>query len=204
VTFSSLVTPLSEITVQQPAPLTQQSNAQQQQQQQLCQLQACVPGFDSCVYSTAQLAVPASDGCLVPLSLAWNSQQLQQPVLEFRKQFREHSQGSTQPQQQQQQQPPPPLQQQQEAAPMLLTCYGSYGIKEAVGFSPELLQLLDAGWVVGVAHVRGGSWLGRAWADAGRGLGKPRSIQDLQDVAAFVQQVGPLHSVEVRQERLGG
>jgi hypothetical protein len=160
----------------------------QHHQQQVRQLQACVPGFDTSAYSTAQLAVPASDGCLVPLSLAWNSQQLQQPALKYLQQISYLQPGSTQPQQ---------PQQQQQAAPMLLTCYGSYGIKEPVGFSPELLQLLDAGWVVGVAHVRGGGCLGRAWADAGRGLGKPHSIQDLKDVAAYVQQVGSCDHIAV-------
>jgi oligopeptidase B len=72
---------------------------------------------------------------------------------------------------------------------MLLTCYGSYGNRESVGFNPELLQLLNAGWVVAVAHVRGGGWLGRAWAEAGRALNKPCSVQDVLDVAAFVQEV---------------
>jgi oligopeptidase B len=72
---------------------------------------------------------------------------------------------------------------------MLLSCYGSYGIREAVAFNPELLQLLDGGWLLAVAHVRGGGWLGRAWAEAGRGMGKAASVGDLMAVAAFVKQV---------------
>ena len=45
--------------------------------------------------------------------------------------------------------------------PALLTVYGAYGISLETGFEPERLVLLDRGWVVALAHVRGGGELGR-------------------------------------------
>ena len=52
------------------------------------------------------------------------------------------------------------------SAPLLLTAYGAYGECTEADFRPERLSLLDAGWVVALAHVRGGGELGR-----GCGLG---------------------------------
>jgi len=45
--------------------------------------------------------------------------------------------------------------------PALLTVYGAYGISLETGFEPERLVLLDRGWVIAFAHVRGGGELGR-------------------------------------------
>ncbi|WIA38057.1 hypothetical protein OEZ86_001426 [Tetradesmus obliquus] len=87
---------------------------------------------------------------------------------------------------------------------MLLSCYGSYGIREAVAFDPELLQLLDGCWLLAVAHVRGGGWLGRRWAEAGRGLGKPTGVADLAAVAGFVKQAGLCSSLCLQGSSAGG
>lgn len=45
--------------------------------------------------------------------------------------------------------------------PTLVTVYGAYGECLETGFEPERLSLLDRGWVVALAHVRGGGELGR-------------------------------------------
>lgn len=46
-------------------------------------------------------------------------------------------------------------------APLLLAAYGAYGECMEADFRLERLSLLDAGWVVALAHVRGGGELGR-------------------------------------------
>ncbi len=53
-------------------------------------------------------------------------------------------------------------------APTLLYGYGSYGIPIDPTFNASRLPLLDRGWVWAIAHIRGGSELGRRWYDAGR------------------------------------
>lgn len=45
--------------------------------------------------------------------------------------------------------------------PVLVTVYGSYGVCLDAGFQPERLPLLERGWVITLAHVRGGGELGR-------------------------------------------
>jgi protease II len=244
VAFSSLVRPVSKLTVnlqqlaaqqqqqqQQPQQHPQQQQQevttrqvgphdsmqdqqwQQQQQQQpspektaassssahtaysLQPVQPLPPGFDQSSYDTLQLQVPAADGALVPVSLAWNRHKSHLPkqlldaaalaaansgctgeaVVQNCTYSADSNTGSS-----------------TDAAsqpPLLLSCYGSYGIREAVAFDPELLQLLNDGWLLAVAHVRGGGWLGRAWAEAGRGVGKATSVSDLLAVAGYITQV---------------
>ena len=57
--------------------------------------------------------------------------------------------------------------------------YGAYGTKFDPEFDSRLLSLLDRGWVVGIAHVRGGGELGYAWHEQGRLAQKPNSFKDL-------------------------
>ncbi|HSS01875.1 MAG TPA: S9 family peptidase [Kofleriaceae bacterium] len=53
-------------------------------------------------------------------------------------------------------------------APLLVTGYGSYGISSEPAFSSRSVSLLDRGWVVATAHVRGGQEMGRAWYEDGK------------------------------------
>jgi len=41
--------------------------------------------------------------------------------------------------------------------------YGAYGSKQWPSFNPADLSLLDRGWVLAVAHVRGGGEMGAVW-----------------------------------------
>ncbi|RKT77195.1 oligopeptidase B [Terracoccus luteus] len=63
-------------------------------------------------------------------------------------------------------------------APGLLHGYGAYGISSDPWFSVLRLSLLDRGWVFAVAHVRGGSEMGRSWYDDGKLEHKPHTWGD--------------------------
>ena len=62
--------------------------------------------------------------------------------------------------------------------PLLLYGYGSYGYSYDPAFSANSLSLLDRGFVVAIAHIRGGSELGRAWYETGRLLQKKNTFTD--------------------------
>jgi oligopeptidase B len=63
-------------------------------------------------------------------------------------------------------------------APGLLNAYGAYGISSDPWFSVLRLSLLDRGWVFAIAHVRGGSEMGRSWYDAGKLEAKTNTFTD--------------------------
>src|SRR5580704_12971090 len=60
--------------------------------------------------------------------------------------------------------------------------YGSYGYSTDPVFRSGWVSLLDRGFVVAIAHVRGGQELGRAWFEDGRLLHKKNSFTDFIDV----------------------
>ena len=68
-------------------------------------------------------------------------------------------------------------------APLLLTGYGSYGSSSDPTFSSDRLSLLDRGFAFAIAHIRGGSEMGRAWYENGRQLQKKNTFTDFADVA---------------------
>src|SRR5258708_33530556 len=68
-------------------------------------------------------------------------------------------------------------------APLLLTGYGSYGSSSDPTFSSDRLSLLDRGFAFAIAHIRGGSEMGRAWYENGRQLQKRNTFNDFVDVA---------------------
>lgn len=63
-------------------------------------------------------------------------------------------------------------------APLLLEGYGSYGISSDPMFSSVRLSLLDRGFIVAIAHIRGGEELGRKWYDDGKMLNKKNTFTD--------------------------
>jgi oligopeptidase B len=62
--------------------------------------------------------------------------------------------------------------------PALLLGYGAYGAPFDAAFSPHFLSLLDRGFVVAIAHVRGGEDLGRPWYEAGKLSRKTNTFTD--------------------------
>jgi oligopeptidase B len=63
-------------------------------------------------------------------------------------------------------------------APMLLAAYGSYGSPSEVYFHSNDVSLLDRGFVLVTAHIRGGGDLGKKWHDQGRMLSKKNTFTD--------------------------
>jgi prolyl oligopeptidase len=67
--------------------------------------------------------------------------------------------------------------------PAWICAYGSYGV---TGYTPtfnaRILALIDAGFIVGYAAVRGGGEYGRDWHKAGQLMNKPNTWRDLIDV----------------------
>lgn len=62
--------------------------------------------------------------------------------------------------------------------PALLVGYGSYGYSYDPDFDSKWLSLLERGFVCAIAHVRGGSELGRLWYEHGRLLHKMNTFTD--------------------------
>lgn len=75
-------------------------------------------------------------------------------------------------------------------APCVLYGYGSYEISADPSFSVPRLSLLDRGFVVAVAHVRGGGDLGRAWYEDGKLLTKCNTFTDYIACAQRLVEVG--------------
>ncbi|MFL5496699.1 MAG: S9 family peptidase [Gemmatimonadales bacterium] len=65
-----------------------------------------------------------------------------------------------------------------ERRPLLLNGYGAYGVSFDPAFSSSSLSLLDRGFIVAIAHVRGGEEMGRAWYEGGKLLRKPNTFTD--------------------------
>jgi oligopeptidase B len=71
-------------------------------------------------------------------------------------------------------------------APLVQIGYGSYGISYDPEFSFEYPSLLDRGFVVAIAHIRGGQEMGRAWYENGKLLNKTNSFHDFIDVTRWL------------------
>jgi oligopeptidase B len=71
-------------------------------------------------------------------------------------------------------------------APLLQIGYGSYGSSYDPEFSFLHPSLLDRGFVVAIAHIRGGQEMGRAWYENGKLLNKKNSFTDFIDVTRWL------------------
>jgi oligopeptidase B len=109
-------------------------------------------GYDPSLYRSERLFATAPDGAQVPISLVYR---LGAAPVEARYIA--------------------PL---QDPHPLLMVAYGSYGYSSEADFDTRRLSLLDRGFVVAIAHVRGGSELGRDWYDHGRLMHKKNTFTD--------------------------
>jgi oligopeptidase B len=74
--------------------------------------------------------------------------------------------------------------------PLLQYGYGSYGATIDPDFDSDVLSLLDRGFIFAIAHIRGGSLLGREWYYDGRQLNKRNTFTDFIDVSRFLIEHG--------------
>ncbi|MFK7961164.1 MAG: S9 family peptidase [Phycisphaerales bacterium] len=74
--------------------------------------------------------------------------------------------------------------------PLLLYGYGSYGSSVDARFNPNVVSLLDRGFVYAIAHVRGGQELGRAWYESGKLQQKRNTFTDFIDCAEHLVAEG--------------
>jgi oligopeptidase B len=71
-------------------------------------------------------------------------------------------------------------------APLLQIGYGAYGSSYDPEFSYLPASLLDRGFVVAIAHIRGGQEMGRNWYESGKLLKKVNSFTDFIDVTRWL------------------
>ncbi len=69
---------------------------------------------------------------------------------------------------------------------LLLYGYGSYGMAMPVSFRPNIISLLDRGFIYAIAHIRGGDELGFNWYESAKFLNKKRSFEDFITVAEYL------------------
>ncbi|AFY87883.1 S9 family peptidase [Chroococcidiopsis thermalis] len=74
--------------------------------------------------------------------------------------------------------------------PLFLTGYGSYGYSYPAAFSSNRLSLLDRGVVFAIAHIRGGSEMGRKWYENGKFLHKKNTFTDFIACAEYLISQG--------------
>ncbi len=70
--------------------------------------------------------------------------------------------------------------------PLFLNGYGSYGYNYPISFSSSALSLLDRGFAVAIAHIRGGGEMGKQWHDDGRMMNKKNTFTDFIAVADYL------------------
>ncbi len=70
--------------------------------------------------------------------------------------------------------------------PLYLYGYGSYGASMEPSFSSNRISYLDRGFAYAIAHIRGGSEMGRYWYDQGKLLNKKNSFTDFITCAEYL------------------
>jgi oligopeptidase B len=74
--------------------------------------------------------------------------------------------------------------------PLYVYGYGSYGYALPVGFNSNRLSLLDRGFVLAYAHIRGGGDMGKPWHDAGRLMNKMNTFTDFIAITEYLTAHG--------------
>jgi oligopeptidase B len=71
--------------------------------------------------------------------------------------------------------------------PLIVYGYGAYGDNTPISFQPNLVSLLDRGFVYAIAHVRGGSEMGNEWYENGKLKNKMNTFNDFIDCAHYLR-----------------
>jgi oligopeptidase B len=90
--------------------------------------------------------------------------------------------------------------------PLYVYGYGSYGFPLPVTFSSNRLSLLDRGFVMAFAHIRGGGDLGKPWHDAGRMMNKMNTFTDFIDCTEYLvaNKYGARNKIVIEGGSAGG
>lgn len=123
-----------------------------------------VPGFDASLYATQRLWAAARDGKRIPVTLAWRKDRVG-----LNAQAPGQADGKS---------------------PLLVVGYGSYGYSYDPAFSSNRPSLMDRGFVIAIAHVRGGAELGEGWYEDGRMMNKKNSFNDFVDATQALLKAG--------------
>jgi oligopeptidase B len=120
-------------------------------------------GFNPDDYASERLWIEASDRVMIPVSLVYRRNMFHNR--------RRSDNGESQ-------------------NPLYVYGYGSYGYALPVGFSPTRLTLLDRGFIIAYAHIRGGGELGDKWHDAGKMRDKLNTFTDFITVVETLLREG--------------
>ncbi len=74
--------------------------------------------------------------------------------------------------------------------PLFVYGYGSYGLSMEAQFRPNVVSLLDRGFVYAIAHIRGGQELGRDWFEKGRLMNKKNTFTDFIESTEYLLKSG--------------
>jgi oligopeptidase B len=74
--------------------------------------------------------------------------------------------------------------------PLYLEGYGSYGCTVQKDFNSARISLLDRGFYLAMAHVRGGGELGKKWWEAGKLMNKKNAVADYLACAEYLIKQG--------------
>jgi oligopeptidase B len=74
--------------------------------------------------------------------------------------------------------------------PLVVDAYGAYGFPSDAEFSSGDVSLLDRGFAIATAHVRGGADLGQDWYEDGRLMNKRNTFNDFVDATDFLVREG--------------
>ena len=73
-----------------------------------------------------------------------------------------------------------------ETNPLVLYGYGSYGYGMPINFRPNIISLLDRGYIYVIAHIRGGDELGYDWYESAKFLTKKKTFEDFIAVSEYL------------------
>ncbi len=90
--------------------------------------------------------------------------------------------------------------------PTLVTGYGAFGGSMPPGYSAMLTPWILQGGAIAIVNMRGGGEYGAAWHEAGRGLNKQNSFDDMIAAAEYlhVSKMAPPDGIAVYGDSAGG